>query len=110
MIRQGLYTSTLGKMLKWAQSQSLWAYHANSACCANEVLQTIGCRYDLERFGCVMQEDPRQADLLIISGVITQKLAPHIKELYDRMPGPKYVISIGSCSNCGGAFSKEPGY
>src|SRR3954464_4808284 len=99
------YLSTVGRVLKWAQSRSLWYISTGSGCCADEVLDSMGCRYDLERFGCMPQVDPRQADLLIVSGVITQKTVPYLKELYDSMLTPKYVLAVGACANCGGLFS-----
>ncbi len=70
----------------------------------------MGCRYDLERFGCLPQVDPRQADLLIICGMVSYKIAPYLKELYDEMLAPKYVLAVGACANCGGPFSAESSY
>jgi NADH-quinone oxidoreductase subunit B len=104
------YLSTIGKVMSWARSNSLWYIHAGSTCCADEVLNSLGCRYDLERFGCVEQKDPRQADLLIISGVVTEKTAPHLKALYDSMRSPKYVLAVGTCANSGGLFSPQYSY
>ncbi|MFL5812045.1 MAG: NADH-quinone oxidoreductase subunit B [Bdellovibrionia bacterium] len=104
------YTSTLGKALKWARSQSLWYISTGSGCCADEVLNTMGARYDMERFGCLPQVDARQADLLIISGMVSKKAAPHLRELYDSMLSPKYVLAVGSCANCGGLFGPDYSY
>ena len=104
------YLSTVGRLLKWAQSRSLWYVSTGSGCCADEVLNTIGSRYDLERFGCVQQVDPRQADLLIVSGMVSYKAAPHLKHLYDTMLNPKYVLAIGACASCGGPFNPEFSY
>jgi NADH-quinone oxidoreductase subunit B len=104
------YLSTVGKVLSWARSNSLWYTTAGSSCCADEVLSAIGARYDLERFGCVKQLDPAQCDLLIVSGVVTQKAAPHLRELYEAMPKPRYVLAIGSCAACGGAFARGGEY
>ncbi|MGZ3689704.1 MAG: NADH-quinone oxidoreductase subunit B, partial [Bdellovibrionota bacterium] len=70
-----IYLSTIGKVLDWARSRSLWYVSTGAGCCADEVLDTMGCRYDLERFGCVSQVDPRQADLLIVSGMVSYKAA-----------------------------------
>jgi NADH-quinone oxidoreductase subunit B len=70
----------------------------------------MGCRYDLERFGCLPQVDPRQADLLIVCGMVSYKAAPHLKSLYDAMLNPKYVLAVGACANCGGPFSPEFSY
>ena len=102
--------TTLGRLLNWARSSSLWYTTTGGGCCADEVLNTVGCRYDLERFGCLPQVDPRQADLLIVSGMVSQKAAPHLRDLYDQMPSPKYVLAVGTCANCGGPFSPEFSY
>ena len=104
------YLSTVGKVLQWARSRSLWYITTGSGCCADEVLDTMGCRYDMERFGCLPQVDPRQADLLIVSGMVSYKTAPHLKQLYDAMLTPKYVLAVGACANCGGAFSPQYSY
>jgi NADH-quinone oxidoreductase subunit B len=104
------YLSTVGKMLSWARSQSLWYVSTGSGCCADEVLDSLGCRYDLERFGCLPQTDARQSDLLIISGMISYKSALHLRELYDSMLSPKYVIAVGACANSGGPFGPEFSY
>ena len=106
----GFYLSTVGKLLNWARSQSLWYVSTGSGCCADEVLNSIGCRYDLERFGCVPQADATQSDLLIVSGIVTQKGAPFLKAVYDQMLSPKYVLSVGACANCGGLFAPEFSY
>ena len=103
--------SAFARVMNWARSQSLWYITAGgSGCCGDEVMETASCRYDMERFGCVPQVDPRQADLLIISGTVTYKAAPHLRALYDSMLEPKYVIALGSCANCGGAFAPEYSY
>jgi NADH-quinone oxidoreductase subunit B len=104
------YLSTLGKILNWAKSNSLWYISTGVGCCADEVLNSMGCRYDLERFGCLPQVDPRHADLLIISGMVSHKSAPYLRELYDSMLNPKYVLAIGACANSGGLFSPEFSY
>jgi NADH-quinone oxidoreductase subunit B len=70
----------------------------------------MGSRYDLERFGCLPQVDPRQADLLIVSGMVSYKAAPHLKNLYETMLSPKYVLALGACANCGGPFSPKLSY
>ena len=98
-------TSSLNRVLSWARSHSLWYLQVGDGCCANEILNTEGCRYDLERFGCLPQVDPRQADLLFISGVVTQKAAPEIIKVYQAMREPKYVMAVGACACSGGLFS-----
>lgn len=109
-MKGSFYLSTVGKVLAWARSQSLWYVSTGSGCCADEVLNAFGSRYDLERFGCLPQVDPRQADLLIVSGAVSYKAAPYLKDLYDRMLSPKYVMAIGSCANCGGMFAPSCSY
>lgn len=108
------YLSTIGQLTswvtKWATSRSLWYFSTGGGCCADEVISTMGCRYDLERFGCIPQVDPRQADLLIVSGMVSYKLAPELKKLYNSMLQPKYVLAIGACASCGGAFSPKFSY
>ena len=104
------YLSTIGRAMKWAQSRSLWYISTGNGCCADEVLNTMGSRYDLERFGAVPQVDPCQADLLIVCGMVSKKAAPHLKQLYDSMLEPRYVLAIGACANCGGPFAPEFSY
>ena len=104
------YLSTVGRVLNWARSRSLWYVSTGTGCCADEVLDCMGSRYDLERFGCLPQVDPRQADLLIVCGMVSYKAAPHLKNLYDTMLSPKYVLAVGACANCGGPFSPEFSY
>ena len=104
------YLSTVGRLLNWARSRSLWYVSTGAGCCADEVLNCMGSRYDLERFGCLPQVDPRQADLLIVSGMVSYKAAPHLKNLYDTMLSPKYVLAVGACANCGGPFTPEFSY
>jgi len=107
---RGFLLSTFDRAMDWARSGSLWYYSVQSGCCADEVMDTLGCRYDLERFGCVPQADPSQADLLFISGFVSRKAAPHLLDLYERMLEPKYVIALGSCASCGGLFSEDRTY
>lgn len=98
-----LFTS-LDKILNLGRANSLWYLLFGTACCAIELMQTGGPRADLDRFGSVFRPTPRQCDLIIIAGTVTLKMASRIKILYDQMPEPKYVISMGSCANCGGLF------
>lgn len=109
-MNNAFYHTTVGRVLKWARAQSLWYVTTGTGCCADEILSSMGCRYDLERFGCLPQVDPRQADLLIIAGVVTYKAASHLKRAYDEMSLPKYVLAVGSCANCGGPFSPDLSY
>jgi NADH-quinone oxidoreductase subunit B len=107
MVNARFYASTLRQLLAWARSRSLWYVHTGSGCCADEVMNLLGCRYDLERFGCVPQEDPRQADLLIVSGLVSAKTVPHLKNFYESMLAPRYVLALGACVNGAGAFYQE---
>jgi NADH-quinone oxidoreductase subunit B len=91
-------------LVNWARKNSAWYLMFGTACCAIELMQTGGPRSDLERFGMAPRASPRQADLIIVAGTVTYKMATRIKTLYDQMPEPKYVISMGSCANCGGLF------
>ena len=99
-----LVTTKVDEMLNWTRKSSLWYMLFGLACCAIEMMQTGGPRADLDRFGAVPRATPRQSDLIIIAGTLTLKMALRTKLLYDQMPDPKYVISMGSCSNCGGLF------
>ena len=92
-------------VLNWSRENSLWYYTFGLACCAIELMQTGGPRTDLERFGMAPRATPRQSDLMIVAGTVTYKMAQRIRILYEQMAEPKYVISMGSCSNCGGLFS-----
>lgn len=100
----------IDKAINWARSNSLAYLTLDLACCGIEMMQVAGGRYDIERFGAVPKVSPRDADLMIVAGTVTYKTAPRIKQLYEQMPFPKYVISMGSCANCGGLFSWEYSY
>ena len=99
-----MVTTKVDAMLNWTRKSSLWYMLFGLACCAIEMMQTGGPRSDLDRFGAVPRATPRQSDLMIVAGTLTLKMALRTKVLYDQMPDPKYVISMGSCSNCGGLF------
>jgi len=88
-------------LFRWAQKSSLWPLTFGLACCAIEMMATFAGRWDLDRFGVILRPTPRQADVLIIAGTVTIKMAPRIRRLYDQMPHPKYVISMGACANSG---------
>jgi NADH-quinone oxidoreductase subunit B len=96
-------------LLNWSRLSSLWQMTFGLACCAIEMMVTSASHYDFDRFGVMPRPSPRQADLIIISGTVTLKMATRIKRVYEQMPDPKYVISMGSCSNCGGPYW-EHGY
>ena len=99
-----LVTTKVDEMLNWTRKSSLWYMLFGLACCAIEMMQTGGPRSDLDRFGAVPRATPRVSDLIIVSGTLTLKMALRTKVLYDQMPDPKYVVSMGSCANCGGLF------
>lgn len=92
-------------LLNWSRSYSLWLFQFGLACCAIEMMAASGPRFDFMRFGIIpLPASPRQADLMVVAGTVTDKMAPAVRRLYDQMPEPKYVISMGSCSNCGGPY------
>ncbi len=100
----GFVLTKVDTVLDWGRANSLWYLLFGLACCAIEMMQTGGPRADLDRFGSVFRATPRQADLMIVSGTVTLKMAHRVRLLYEQMPDPKYVISMGSCANCGGLF------
>ncbi|WP_120858810.1 NADH-quinone oxidoreductase subunit A [Helicobacter pylori] len=97
--------STLDKLLNWGRSNSLWPLTYGLACCAIEMMATGGSRFDFDRFGTIFRASPRQSDVMIIAGTLTKKHAEFMRRLYDQMPEPKWVISMGSCANTGGMFN-----
>ena len=97
-------TTNVDKLINWGRASSLWYLLFGLACCGIELMQTGGPRADIDRFGSVPRATPRQSDLMIVAGTVTLKMASRVKLLYEQMPHPKYVISMGSCSNCGGLF------
>ena len=90
--------------LNWGRKSSIWYLLFASACCGIELMQAGGPRTDMDRFGAVPRATPRQADLLIVAGTITYKMAERVRLLYEQMAEPRYVIAMGSCANCGGLF------
>lgn len=104
--RSGTPGFFLGRVEEWSREKSLWPVMFGLACCAIEMMATAASRFDLARFGSeLMRPSPRQADLMIVSGRVSQKMAPVLKEIYDQMPDPKWVIAMGDCASCGGIFN-----
>jgi NADH-quinone oxidoreductase subunit B len=105
----GVAVMKLDDLLNWARLSSLWPMGFGLACCAIEMMGAYASGYDLDRFGVFPRPSPRQSDVMIVAGTVTFKMADRIRRLYEQMPEPRYVISMGSCSNCGGPYW-EHGY
>jgi NADH-quinone oxidoreductase subunit B len=104
--RQGILTTTLAKAVNWARKQSTWPVTFGLACCAIEMMATGAGHYDLSRWGMeIFRASPRQADLMIVAGRVCQKMGPVLRHIYDQMPEPKWVISMGVCASSGGMFN-----
>jgi NADH-quinone oxidoreductase subunit B len=102
----GVVTTTLEAAINWGRTNSMWPMLFGLACCAIEMMSTQASNYDLSRFGMeLMRPSPRQSDLMIVAGRVTRKMAPVLRQLYDQMPNPKWVISMGDCASCGGIFN-----
>jgi NADH-quinone oxidoreductase subunit B len=100
-----IITTTLEKVVNWARKSSLWPATFGLACCALEMMATAAARYDIARFGAeVFRASPRQADLMIVAGTLTRKMAPVARRIYNQMPNPKWVIAMGACACSGGIF------
>lgn len=97
--------TTVDKLLQWGRSNSLWAMTYGLACCAIEMMATGAARYDFDRFGTIFRASAKQSEVMILSGTLTKKHAEFARRLYDAMPEPKWVISMGSCANTGGMFN-----
>jgi NADH-quinone oxidoreductase subunit B len=99
-------TASAQRLINWARRSSVWPATFGLACCAIEMMQTVAPRHDLARFGMeAFRASPRQADLMIVAGRVSQKMAPVLRQIYDQMPEPKWVISMGACASCGGMFN-----
>ena len=101
---KGFVVAQLDNLVSWARSGSLWPMTFGLACCAVEMMHTGTSRYDMDRFGVVFRPSPRQSDVMIVAGTLTNKMAPALRKVYDQMPEPRYVISMGSCANGGGYY------
>jgi NADH-quinone oxidoreductase subunit B len=105
MVNNLFYTTRLNDLVGWARKNSLFPYIFGTACCGVEYMSVLGPKYDIARFGAeVVRFSPRQADLLIVAGTITEKMAPVIKKVYDQMAEPKWVMAMGACASSGGFY------
>ena len=101
---KGFVIASVDKLVNWARTDSLWPMTFGLACCAIEMMHAYVSRYDLDRFGVVPRPSPRQSDVIIVAGTLTNKMAPAFRKVYDQMAEPRYVISMGSCANGGGYY------
>ena len=107
--RKGLILlTTVDQVFNWARLSSLWPVTSGLACCAIEMMATAMAHHDIARFGMeIFRASPRQADLMFVAGTVTKRMAPRVKQLYEMMPDPKWVISVGSCANTGGPYHES---
>ena len=105
-LQENVMTTKVDAIVGWARKNSLWPMPFGTACCAIELMATLASRFDLARFGAeAIRFSPRQSDLLIVSGRVSIKMMPELKKIYDQMPAPKWVISMGACASSGGVFN-----
>jgi NADH-quinone oxidoreductase subunit B len=105
-LEQALMTTTLDRAIHWAQTKSMWPDQFGLSCCAMEMIAIVGSRYDIARFGMeAFRASPRQADLLIVSGRVAHRMAAPLRQIYDQMLEPKWVIAMGACASSGGMFN-----
>jgi NADH-quinone oxidoreductase subunit B len=106
VLGDNIITTTIGKVIGWGRGNSVWPAQFGLACCAIEMMHIAGSRNDIARFGSeAFRASPRQSDLMIVSGRVSQKMAPVLRQVYDQMPDPKWVISMGACASTGGVFN-----
>lgn len=104
VFNQGFVTTNADKLINWARTGSMWPMTFGLACCAVEMMHAGAARYDLDRFGIIFRPSPRQSDVMIVAGTLTNKMAPALRKVYDQMAEPRWVISMGSCANGGGYY------
>jgi len=102
--KDNIVVEKLDTLINWSRANSQWYFQFGLACCAIEMMAAAGPRHDLDRFGAIPRASPRQSDVMIVAGTVTLKMAERVKRLYEQMSDPKYVISMGSCSNSGGPY------
>ncbi|MDO8283084.1 MAG: NADH-quinone oxidoreductase subunit B family protein [Thermodesulfovibrionia bacterium] len=100
-----VFILTLDKVVNWGRKSSIWPMTFGLACCGIEMMSAGSSHYDLDRFGIIFRASPRQADLMIVAGTVTKKMAPVVRRVYDQMPEPRYVMAMGSCACSGGIFN-----
>lgn len=101
---RGFVVASMDKLAAWGRTGSLWPMTFGLACCAVEMMHAAAARYDMDRFGWLFRPSPRQSDVMIVAGTLTNKMAPALRKVYDQMPEPRWVISMGSCANGGGYY------
>ena len=104
LLEQGFVTTSFDVLWNWARTGSMWPMTFGLACCAVEMMHAGAARLDLDRYGVVFRPSPRQSDVMIVAGTLVNKMAPALRKVYDQMPNPKWVISMGSCANGGGYY------
>jgi NADH-quinone oxidoreductase subunit B len=101
---KGFLLTQADRLFDWARTGSMWPMTFGLACCAVEMIHSYMSRYDLDRFGMIPRPSPRQSDVMIVAGTLTNKMAPALRKVYDQMPEPRWVVSMGSCANGGGYY------
>ncbi len=104
VFEEGFVTTSMDSLINWARTGSMWPMTFGLACCAIEMMQAAASRYDIDRFGMLFRPSPRQSDVMIIAGTLTNKMARAMRKVYDQMPEPRWVLSMGSCANGGGYY------
>jgi len=103
VFEEGFVTTSMDSLINWARTGSMWPMTFGLACCA-EIMQAAASRYDIDRFGMLFRPSPRQSDVMIVAGTLVNKMAPALRKVYDQMPEPRWVLSMGSCANGGGYY------